>query len=94
MRQVHSKHAKEHVCMFKNVHIVDILLNDSLVGKLALTPDGLSAFEYDINFLKTGFSISPFYLPLQQGLFIGKDKPFNGLFGVFNVASPMVGECY
>jgi serine/threonine-protein kinase HipA len=55
---------------------------------LALTPDNLCAFEYDTNWLKNGFSISPFHIPLKQGVFISKAEPFDGLFGVFNDSLP------
>jgi len=58
------------------------------VGRLALGKDYLAAFEYDPAFLKTGFSISLFYLPLKPGVFIGRREPFNGLFGVFNDSLP------
>jgi serine/threonine-protein kinase HipA len=74
--------------MFKNVDIVEVALDEVKVGKLALTEDHLCAFEYDIDFIKKGQSISPFYLPLQSGVFLSKRDPFSGLFGVFNDSLP------
>ena len=47
------------------------------VGRLSLTPDNrLCAFEYDAVWLADGFSISPLELPLREGLFIAKTRPF------------------
>jgi len=56
--------------MFKHANVVDVSLNGTAVGKLALTPDNVCAFEYDADYLNHGQSISPFYLPLKPGVFI------------------------
>ena len=53
------------------------------VGVMAITNDGLCTFEYSGEFLAGGFSISPFELPLQKGVFVAKRHPFDGGFGVF-----------
>ena len=46
-------------------------------------------FEYDKDFLKTGLEISPYKLPLKEGLHMCKDSPFDeGLWGVFNDSLP------
>ncbi len=74
--------------MKESVDIVNILINDSPLGRMVLSPDNLCMFEYDTGFLTGGFSISPFYLPLKTGLFIARREPFNGLFGVFNDSLP------
>lgn len=58
------------------------------VGRMALTPEGLCGFEYDAGWIQTGFSISPFYLPLNPGLIMAKRDPFNGNFGVFDDSLP------
>lgn len=68
--------------------ILTVKYHNTVVGRLALTPDNLMAFEYDTDWLKTGFSISPFKLPLEQRVFIAKREPFNGVFGVFNDSLP------
>jgi len=39
--------------MIKKTEIVEVFLNDTRVGKLALTPDHLCAFEYDFAFLQS-----------------------------------------
>ena len=57
------------------------------VGTLAETPLGEIFFEYDSEWLQTGYSISPFYLPLQPGLQPKRPETtqvFDGLFGVFD----------
>lgn len=59
-----------------------------LVGQIAQTPEWKIVFEYSQDFLKTGFTISPFHLPLKPGLFTARDEPFAGNFGVFNDSLP------
>ena len=50
---------------------------------MALYKGILCAFEYCKGWLTEGFSISPFLLPLEKGVFMQKIDPFGGLFGVF-----------
>ena len=71
-----------------NIDVVEVLMNQEIVGRIAMTPDHLCAFEYDAEFLKTGHSISPFHLPLRNELFIAKRTPFKGGFGVFDDSLP------
>lgn len=65
-----------------------VFYNGILVGTLAKTPERVVAFEYDLDWLNNGFSISPFSLPLIKKVFIPKFEPFDGLFGVFNDSLP------
>lgn len=58
------------------------------VGTLALTPDGLCAFEYAPQWRADGFSISPFELPLKDGVFVARRTPFGGGFGVLDDSLP------
>ena len=71
-----------------NYKYLKVFYNDKLVGTLAKTPDRLVAFEYDNEWLATGFSISPLSLPLQKKVYLPKFEPFCGLFGVFNDSLP------
>lgn len=71
-----------------SVNAVEVYWHNQLVGKIALTKEGLCAFEYSSHFLLNGFSISPFELPLRSGVFIAKPHPFNGIFGVFDDCLP------
>lgn len=67
---------------------IEVIYNQRLVGRLVLTKDNLCAFEYSADWLNHGFSISPFELPLQNGVFIAKPSPFDGGFGVFDDCLP------
>ena len=58
------------------------------VGLLAITKDKKVAFSYDEDWLKNGFSISPFSLPLENKVFIPTNYNFEGLFGVFADSLP------
>lgn len=68
--------------------VVSVFWNKRLAGQLALTPEGRCAFEYDPAFVSNGASLSPFFLPLRQELFIAKATPFSGGFGVFDDSLP------
>lgn len=67
---------------------LDVFYHDRHVGTMALYQNFLAAFEYDKEWLRDGFSISPFSLPLEKGVFIPKPDPFEGLFGVFADSLP------
>lgn len=71
-----------------NLKQIEVIYDNHSVGRLALTPDGLCAFEYTAQWLTSGFSISPLELPLRSGVFIAKPRPFNGGFGVFDDCMP------
>ncbi|HNQ68542.1 MAG TPA: type II toxin-antitoxin system HipA family toxin [Bacteroidales bacterium] len=74
--------------MIKTVDILKVKYNEITVGRLVLNRKNLAVFEYDIDWLNSGFSISPIHLPLTAESFIAKQNPFNGLFGVFNDSLP------
>jgi len=74
--------------MFKKLNSLSVYIEKKKIGTLALTSDNLCAFEYDADWLGNGFSVSPFYLPLEKKVFISKQDPFDGLFGVFNDSLP------
>ncbi|MCQ2101795.1 MAG: type II toxin-antitoxin system HipA family toxin [Fibrobacter sp.] len=58
-----------------------------MVGYLAELEGGI-AFQYDDLWLKNGFSISPFSLPLTSKVFVNPKPTFNGLYGVFADSLP------
>lgn len=58
------------------------------MGRIALIPDGLCAFEYDAKFLERGFSILPYVLPFEKKVYVAERDPFNGNFGVFDDSLP------
>ena len=68
--------------------LLNVFYRGRLVGRLAETPEKLLAFEYDAEWLRDGFSISPFKLPLEKRVFIAQRDPFTGNFGVFNDSLP------
>ncbi len=71
-----------------NISVIEIFMASRRVGRMALTPDGLCGFEYDTDWIQTGFSISPYYLHLKPGLIMAKRDPFSGNFGVFDDSLP------
>lgn len=71
-----------------SISMIEIFISDRRVGRMALTPEGLCGFEYDTDWIRSGFSISPFYLPLKPGLIMAKQDPFMGNFGVFDDSLP------
>ena len=70
---------------------LDVYYHGKQVGTLAETPEKIIAFQYTHDWLKEGFSISPFSLPLRDNVFVPKDKNrdfFDGLYGVFSDSLP------
>lgn len=60
-----------------------------VVGTMALYKNKVAAFEYSKEWLNTGFSISPFSLPLEKKVFLPKkEDTFEGLHGVFADSLP------
>ena len=73
-----------------DIRQIEVWMHGRLVGRLALTPNRpqTCAFEYAQQWLREGFSISPFELPLTPGLKIAPYTPFDGHFGVFADSLP------
>ncbi len=66
-----------------------VTYHDRTVGTLSMLPDSrCCAFQYDKEWLRDGFSISPLDLPLKPDLFIAKPEPFWGNFGIFEDSLP------
>lgn len=65
-----------------------VLIDHREVGNLALRNDGLCVFEYTPEWIAEGYSISPFELPLRNGIFTARPRPFDGGFGVFDDSLP------
>lgn len=72
----------------KEIQVLEIWMHQQKVGRMVLTSDYRCAFEYDVEYLKTGSSISPFHLPLEKEVFVAKRTPFQGGFGVFDDSLP------
>ena len=71
----------------REINKIDVYMEDKHVGALAVT-NHRAAFQYSDEWLDTGFSISPFSLPLEQKLFMPGYEPFEGVFGVFADTPP------
>lgn len=67
---------------------LEVFYHNRHVGTMALYQNRLAAFEYSSDWLKDGFSISPFSLPLEKKVFMPQIEPFEGLFGVFADSLP------
>jgi serine/threonine-protein kinase HipA len=73
----------------KRIERLTVRYHNEKVGTLALgTDEKVCAFEYDRQWLLSGFSVSPLELPLRQGLFLAKPTPFSGNFGIFEDSLP------
>ena len=69
--------------MIAEVRKVTVKYNGQTVGYLAELEEGVFGFQYDENWCKNGFPVSPFSLPLHRDIFVSKSKHFEGLYGVF-----------
>lgn len=74
--------------MIDRIKKLTVKYNGRTVGYLAELENSAIAFQYDDGWLQTGFSISPFSLPLKKDVFINKKNTFNGLYGVFQDSLP------
>ena len=72
---------------------LNVIYNNKTVGYLAKYNEKY-AFSYDEKWINEGFSISPFSLPLKEGVFIPKNNVFNGLFGVLQTVFLIVGVIF
>lgn len=67
---------------------LEIRMDGRHVGTLAQTAGHRAAFAYSGEWLRTGFSISPFSLPLEDQVFVPAAMTFGGLWGVFADSLP------
>ena len=75
--------------MIKLPQILTVQFHGRNVGTLSMSPDNRHcAFEYDLEWLADGFSISPLELPLRKGLFVPRTDNFYGNFGIFEDSMP------
>lgn len=67
----------------EEVKKLNVVYNGKTVGYLAELKNGSIAFQYDDEWIKNGFSISPISLPLSNKIYTSDKPTFNGLYGVF-----------
>lgn len=72
----------------QNIEKADVMASGRLVGYLALTDRGLTAFEYSPQWIESGFSISPFSMPLKSRLYTSSNSAFEYTPGVFDDCLP------
>lgn len=72
----------------KNINVfLQFSEKQHLVGELV--DDGQTIFfKYSSSFLQSNYEISPYKLPLKDGIIKAPNIPFNGLFGVFDDSLP------
>ncbi len=58
------------------------------VGYLVDVGEGKISFQYDEEWVKNGFPISPFSLPLASNIYTNSKDTFEGLYGVFSDSLP------
>ena len=74
--------------MINNIKKLTVSYNGKIVGFLAETKNNEIAFQYDEDWITSGFSISPFSLPLDNRIYICKNDSLGGLYGVFHDSLP------
>lgn len=73
----------------KEILKITVSLGGRTVGTLQMTPErDRCVFVYDKEWIATGFSISPWELPLQTGLIYSKENSFSGGFATFEDSMP------
>lgn len=72
----------------RKVESLKVMYHHILVGRMTMGTNGTCLFQYDREWLDTGFSISPLKLPLIPELFEAELTPFGGNFGVFEDSIP------
>lgn len=75
--------------MIGAINKLTVMHNSTQVGVLRHDyAKGCCVFEYLPEWLKSGFSLSPFELPLKAGLFFANPQKFNGNFATFEDSLP------
>ena len=62
-----------------NIKEMEVYFNNRIVGFLKQIDDERIAFQYDVNWINEGFSISPFSLPLNDKVYISNNPYHKGV---------------
>ncbi len=71
-----------------NGNKLEVSFHGQIVGTLSETADHRIAFAYTQEWLRSGFPISPFSLPLKPEVFVPSSQHYRGLFGIFADSLP------
>ena len=71
-----------------NGNKLEVSFHGQAVGTLSETADHRVAFAYTPEWLREGFPVSPFTLPLKAEVFVPSSSHFGGLFGIFADSLP------
>ncbi len=71
-----------------NGNKLEVSFHGQIVGTLSETADHRIAFAYTQEWLRSGFPISPFSLPLKPEVFVPSSQHYRGLYGVFADSLP------
>ena len=74
-----------------DVKKLNVKYNDRTVGTLVHTDGRKIAFQYDDKWIRDGFSISPFSLPLTREIYPGGKDMFGGLYAVQRFVARRLG---
>lgn len=69
--------------MIDKIKKITVKYNNKIVGYLVEYENNKVGFQYDNDWIKNGFSISPFSLPLNNNIFFSNKDFLYDLFGVF-----------
>lgn len=72
----------------REIDSLKVMYHGQLAGRLTIGTNDTCLFQYDKEWLDTGFSLSPLKLPLKGDLFEADYLPFQGNFGVFEDSMP------
>lgn len=72
----------------KTADKLEVFFEGKKVGTMAQYQRNRTVFEYSEEWLESGFSVSPFSLPLKPGIKIAEPDPFGGVFGIFADSLP------
>lgn len=70
---------------------LNVFYHERKVGTLALYKERLAAFEYDKEWIESGFPVSPFSLPLEKRVFLPKADPSEVCLVCSRIVFPMDG---
>ncbi len=78
----------------KQDNALQVYYDEKLVGTLAMTADHKAAFQYDDEWLESGFAISPFSLPLKSKCLSQQKIILEVFLAYLQTVFQIIGEIY